>query len=82
VSMPATASNRLCVSSSRSVAAWTVCPVGRPYTASNRGLFASPAEVFLFFERRTQQLYSGQFGLGIKKGVQEAHALCFVSSVS
>jgi hypothetical protein len=30
--MPATAGNRLCVSSSRSVAVWAACPVGRPYT--------------------------------------------------
>jgi hypothetical protein len=32
VSMPATAGDRLCVSSSRSVAVWAACPVGRPYT--------------------------------------------------
>jgi hypothetical protein len=35
VSMLATAGNRLCVSSSRSVAVWAACPVGRPYKAQH-----------------------------------------------
>jgi hypothetical protein len=35
VFMPATAGNRLCVSSSRSVAVWAACPVGRPFTGQH-----------------------------------------------
>jgi hypothetical protein len=35
--MLATAGNRLCVSSSRSVAVWAACPVGRPYTDQHLG---------------------------------------------
>jgi hypothetical protein len=43
VSMPATAGNRLCVSSSRSVAVWAACPVGRPYTDQHKcGIVGNP----------------------------------------